>query len=97
MEKQLMEVLEIAHKNPTPLEPRTFIAFVELWPTADRIALARKLLAGTGVKIIQTGAGDECPFDREDHGGLAPEDHCPVCGEDGFNVPENCISPRWRR
>lgn len=55
----LRRLLEMAHHNPTPFEANTFMAFVADWPAPDRIALARELLAGTGL-VVARDVG-ECP------------------------------------
>ena len=50
-------MMAIAQNNPTPLTPDTFLAFAAHWPPADRIALARELLVGTGRVVAE-------PIDR---------------------------------
>lgn len=50
-EQKLFQVLSIAHRNPEPLTPASFMAFVSYWPASDRLALARALVAGDGFSV----------------------------------------------
>lgn len=64
------------------------------WRKAAEADLAALSAAGYAVVPV----GSTCPFDRIDHGGLEPEDPCPVCGDlgtfgpDGEDPPSRCIS-----
>jgi len=55
-------------------------------------------LRAAGYAVVPVG--QTCPFDRIDHGGLAPEDPCPVCGDIGTpatdDQPSRCISGQAR-
>ena len=67
--------------------------------TDERMAvLILAALRAAGYAIVSVGS--QCPFDRIDHGGLLPEDPCPICGDlgtfspTGKDEPSRCISNR---
>jgi hypothetical protein len=67
--------------------------------TLDDAAKVRAALTTAGFVVVPVGS--ECPFDRMDNGGLAPEDPCPICGDLGTfseegedDPPSRCISNR---
>jgi len=80
---------------------RDVIAALAYQHGVDGMPFATDILAAlraAGYAVVPVG--QTCPFDRIDHGGLAPEDPCPVCGDIGTpatdDQPSRCISGQAR-